>query len=262
MADGCYNKCYRGIAENRVNMKTLEIYQKAFNDKGWFIPTYTNIGQIEKAIQYIEKGNDLVAAIEKLFSFEKLSLMAEEKYPKTKFLEDYVSIISESIKAHALGLDHIAVSGLMPVIEGVAQKIAIDQRIIQKKGNVYTKCLFMKISEHCKEKSFKEGHGEPSEIEIMMDAFLHFTKNIFYIRSDNYQFDDKTNRHGILHGSYADADYGLKINFYKTIAAVDFMTFIACFLYGGSFYPPRETCSSNKFYFNLIRLRRLGRKIN
>jgi hypothetical protein len=29
-----------------------------------------------------------------------------------------------------------------------------------------------------------------------------------------------------LHGDYTDADYGLPINFYKTIAAVDFLCFV------------------------------------
>jgi hypothetical protein len=50
-----------------------------------------------------------------------------------------------------------------------------------------------------------------------------------YIHSDCYGFEEKTNRHGILHGAYADADYDAPINFYKTIAAIDFLCFVAAF---------------------------------
>jgi hypothetical protein len=65
------------------------------------------------------------------------------------------------------------------------------------------------------------------EIVNMVDGFLHFIESYFYTKSQAYPLIDKTNRHGITHGAYTDADYGKPINFYKTIAAVDFLTFIA-----------------------------------
>ncbi len=34
-------------------------------------------------------------------------------------------------------------------------------------------------------------------------------------------------RHGIGHGAYTDSQYGRPLNFYKTIAAIDFLTFIS-----------------------------------
>jgi hypothetical protein len=63
----------------------------------------------------------------------------------------------------------------------------------------------------------------------MLDSFAEFSKKHLYIHSDRYPLDDNTNRHGILHGEYADADYGLPINFYKAIAAIDFMCFVSGF---------------------------------
>jgi hypothetical protein len=40
------------------------------------------------------------------------------------------------------------------------------------------------------------------------------------LRGFGYPLLDKTNRHGILHGAYKDADYGRPINFYKAIGVM------------------------------------------
>jgi len=51
----------------------------------------------------------------------------------------------------------------------------------------------------------------------MMDSFVFFVKNYMYIDSSLYPLVDTTNRHGITHGAYADADYGRPLNFYKIV---------------------------------------------
>jgi hypothetical protein len=61
----------------------------------------------------------------------------------------------------------------------------------------------------------------------MLDAFLHSLKKYFFEDSRLYPLLDKTNRNGILHGAYRDADYGRPINFYKAISAVDILTFVS-----------------------------------
>jgi len=42
----------------------------------------------------------------------------------------------------------------------------------------------------------------------MMDSFIYFVEKYLYIHSKDYGLEDKTNRHGILHGKYSDKDYG------------------------------------------------------
>ena len=60
----------------------------------------------------------------------------------------------------------------------------------------------------------------------MLDSFVCFIKDYFFFSSSQgYPLADKTNRNGIAHGAYTDAEYGRPISFYKTIAAVDFLTF-------------------------------------
>jgi hypothetical protein len=74
-----------------------------------------------------------------------------------------------------------------------------------------------------------QNKGAPNEVISMMDSFATFTSEYVYVGSQSYPLADKTNRHGIAHGAYSDHDYGRPLNFYKTIAAVDFLTFVASF---------------------------------
>jgi len=80
----------------------------------------------------------------------------------------------------------------------------------------------------------------------MMDSFVEFAKNHLYINSNNYALPDNTNRHGILHGSYTDVDYGEPINFYKSIAAIDFLCFVSAFRASISWLAPSPTEQSQK----------------
>jgi hypothetical protein len=70
-----------------------------------------------------------------------------------------------------------------------------------------------------------------------------------------YPLVDKTNRHGIAHGFYADADYGRSLNFYKTIAAVDFLTLVASFTTNSiSGFAPSQTLGSKtlaRYYLSI-----------
>ena len=75
----------------------------------------------------------------------------------------------------------------------------------------------------------------------MLDSFAAFTTEYFYGKSAHYPLSDRTNRHGIAHGAYADADYGRPLNFFKTIAAVDFLTFVSTFTSRGSWMAPSPT---------------------
>ena len=61
----------------------------------------------------------------------------------------------------------------------------------------------------------------------MLDSFVCFIKDYFFSDSQGYPLTDGTNRNGIAHGAYTDAEYGRPISFYKTIAAVDFLTFVS-----------------------------------
>jgi len=93
----------------------------------------------------------------------------------------------------------------------------------------------------------------------MMTSFIEYTHNHLYVRSDRYALADKTNRHGILHGAFSDADYGAPLNFYKAIAAVDFLCFISAIRGGGSYFAASSSPTSDRLLAHYVACERLKR---
>ena len=224
-------------------MNTLDHFKISFNSVGWFIPPYVTLGFLNLLSKEISnKGSafgqkDLEAWLSIVYSPENLAAMVSERYTATPYVKDFNIIIAEAVEAHFLGLNHIAVSGLMPVIEGAGKKLAISRKVT---WNSITE-VFVNLANDCKLDATKNNIGAVGEILSMMDSFIEFAKSHLYINSNNYSLPDNTNRHGILHGAYADADYGEPINFYKSIAAIDFLCFISAFRASISWLAPSPT---------------------
>lgn len=104
--------------------------------------------------------------------------------------------------------------------------------------------LFSELAQTCKKHVIDNDVGMVCEIVAALEAFEHYLKNDFYINSDKYQYSDNTNRHGILHGVYRDVDYGIPMNFYKTIGAIEFLCFIVSITESISFFAPKPTDKS------------------
>ncbi len=181
--------------------------------------------------------HDLERILAHIYSPENLAPMVVERYPIVPCIGDYKIIIAESVQAHFLGMDHIAVAGLMPVIEGAGKKLA-ESRKVGFKGATSG---FANLANDCKDEVLAKNIGAVDEILSMMDSFIEFSEKHLYIGSTKYSLLDKTNRHGILHGAYTDLDYGRPINFYKAIAAVDFLCFIASLRASISSFAPNAT---------------------
>lgn len=227
-------------------MSTLDHYKLAFNQVGWFIPPYVTMGFLSALTAQIIKEEDaftqdkLEQIISQIYSPENLSPMVTERYPIVPYVNEYKEIISESIVAHFMGLNHVAVAGLMPAIEGAGRKIAIDRGVEKK----HIKDVFVALAEDCKRDSKENNIGAVGEVISMMDSFIEFATKNLYIQSEKYSHNDNTNRHGILHGAYSDDDYGDPINFYKSIAAIDFLCFVSSFKASISWFAPSATENS------------------
>jgi hypothetical protein len=228
----------------------LEYYKNLFNSIGWFIPASVNRGMIQDIAREINASRNpqIEDFLQLIYSQENMAAMVTERYPEVPFIQEYKRIISESLEAHFSGLDHVAVAGLMPVIEGVGQEL-IDYWGIDRKNSNRQKGLiklFSELIENCREHVISKKVGMVSDIVPALDAFEYFLKNNFYVSSIEYKFPDKTNRHGILHGAFKDNDYGEPLNFYKTIGAVEFLSFIISLREPISFFAPSPTERSAK----------------
>lgn len=225
-------------------MHTLDHFKASFNSVGWFIPPYVMLGFLGRLANDISvKGSnftqgDLEAWLSQVYSPDHLAAMVSERYSVTPYINEYQGIIAQAVEAHFLGLDHVAVSGLMPVIEGAGKKLAKSRGVPWNKSSVN---VFIGLADDCKTDAIKNNLGAVGEVVSMIDSFSDFAKNHLYISSDKYPLSDNTNRHGILHGAFSDVDYGKPINFYKAISAIDFLCFLSAFRANISWLCPNYT---------------------
>jgi hypothetical protein len=226
---------------------------------GWFIPPFVSVHWIENVAVTIDRGGakfgqpELEQVLGVLLPPETLASMVMNRYPKTPFIKEFQLIIAEGVEAHFLKLDHIAGSGLVPVIEAVTRRLA---------GNhgVETKAFTGTISalvKHCKTYVIGKRIGNVGEIISMLESFEMFLSKVLFVDTRHYNPTDGTNRHGMTHGIYADRDFGSPLNFYKIITAINSLTFMSSLYYGGSGFVPDNTAQSKQlaqYYRTLSRV--------
>lgn len=186
--------------------------------------------------------HDLEDFLSILYSPTNQAAMVTERYSVTPYIQDYKIIIQEAVQAHFLGLDHVAVAGLMPVIEGAGKKLAESRSV----PFTSITSVFENLADDCKKDAIKNNIGAVGEVISMMESFADFAEKHLYVNSGKYSLTDNTNRHGILHGAYSDEDYGTPINFYKCIASIDFLCFVSAFRAAISWLAPSPTEESNR----------------
>jgi len=212
------------------------------NSVGWFIPAYVQMRVIHSLVEKISssKGSfsqdDLEKELAQIYNPFNLAAMVCHRFPDVPIIQDFRITIEESIEAHFMGLHHVAMSGLVPVIEGVGRKYIVARGITEPDK---VKSVFTNLTLDIKTESRTKGISLPDEIDAMTDSFANFTNNYLYMASTSYPLSDGTNRHGILHGAFQDSDYGKPINFYKIISAIEFLTF---FLSLDPSFPIRNSC--------------------
>jgi hypothetical protein len=213
-------------------MRTAD-FQKigdALNSIGWFVPPYVSVGLLGTVAREITlaMGQLTEDRVEAILGFiygpDRLASMVVSRYPQTSVVNLYKETIAEAIAAHFSGFHHVAVSGLIPVVEGIGRELA-RQRGLNHAG--YVKSVFCDLFTEAKQDAWKRRIGATQEIEDMLNVFLRFLNEYFFEDSDSYPLLDKTNRNGILHGAYKDAEFGRPINFFKTISAVDILTLVS-----------------------------------
>jgi hypothetical protein len=239
---------------------SLDHWQRTFNAVGWFIPPYIQmraLGRIAAEIYAREDQygqNDLEEALTKLYEPVGMAAMVMHRYPIVPVIKDYSQTIAEAIEAHFLGLNHVAIGGLVPVIEGAGRELAA-QRGLTSNG---IRGVFNALADDFKRECVSQNLGATDEIDSMLDSFAFFVSNFMYIESPLYSLADKTNRHGIAHGAYKDTDYGRPLNFFKTIAAIDFLTFVSSFRANISCLGPDSTDASLELARYYLTLQKLG----
>jgi hypothetical protein len=218
---------------------------------GWFIPPFVSVHWIGNVAVTIDRGGakfgqaELEQVLGVLFPPETLASMVMNRYPKTPFVEEFQLIIAEGVEAHFLKLDHIAGSGLVPVIEGVTRRLA-GSHGVETKAFTGAAGTISALVQHCKTHVIGKSIGNVGEIISMLESFEMFLSKVLFVNTQHYNLTDGTNRHGMTHGIYADKDFGSPLNFYKIITAINSLTFMSSLYNGGSGFVPDDTVQSTQ----------------
>ncbi|MBD1567634.1 hypothetical protein [Vibrio sp. S12_S33] len=228
-------------------MGSLDSWAIKLEKIGWFIPPYVNMQQLDQVLSGLDEHghiqqDKLGYLLASIYPVETICAVFIEKYANTPFVKDYLNIIDNGIECHFLGLNYSSVGTLIPVIEGVARKLAGHRGV----EHAHIKKTIQNLCASCKYQVVTNKLGAYEEVESMIDSFEKFVTEKLYSNSKNYPHEDNTNRNGIAHGAYSDLDFGNPVSFYKVLSLINFLSFLSAIDAGLSWFPPTGNEDSYK----------------
>lgn len=239
-------------------MGSLGYFEEVFGKYGLMIPVFSNFGILQDLcaeLAGVENPSDeeVQSVLSMVYTPGHLAAMVLSRYPIVPFVSDFKVSIAESVEAHFLGLGHVAVAGLMPVVEGVGRRLYEHKKLGPRRGNGIVN-RFNALTDLAIAEVNEQKLGDYAEVHSMLNSFRVFLGGFFYTDSEAYPISDKTNRNGVAHGAYDDGDFGSPLNFYKTIGAIDMLCLIATF----QVFPPKATPESNALAMHYQSIRNLN----
>ncbi|MFZ4823662.1 hypothetical protein CQW32_17415 [Pseudomonas putida] len=204
------------------------------------IPLFIGQGDLSREIHSLN-GSDVAADdwLVDLFSPAVASIYVLKYFEKSRALAPYLQIIYESVEAYFMGLDHVAIMALLPVIEGGlrnVQELGLGHSDSNVKTEEFSRRLGEMIVKHgrgCAEDiSIFPGSTGQVELQIsffthvnpqcdVMNAFRIFFKDVLY-RPSNGALDG-FNRHLILH--LLKSDFASPANFVRVFLLLSHIAF-------------------------------------
>jgi hypothetical protein len=228
-----------------TNREFAEWLANAFKEVDWPIPPYLQLGgflsPLAKAIKDAPKDAKLTIICERLggaYSAEYLASMFLDRYSKVPHIRDFSRQIDESIRTYFCGYTFNAVTGLLPVIEGIIRKMALQQNRDVGQGTRGLKVELQALVD--REKQSPHCYGERL---VMLEAFRDFVAEKLLENTGDYDGFNEFNRHGILHGLFEN--FGQDINFLRLITLLDLLCFSIGLIEGGvSMFAPADSPES------------------
>jgi hypothetical protein len=211
----------------------------AFKEVDWPVPPYLQLGgflsPLAKAIKDAPTQDAKLAIVcERLagaYTVDYLASMFLSRYSTILHVRDFKRQIDESIRTYFCGYTFNAVTGLLPVIEGIIRKIAISQNRDVGPG---TKGLNVEL-EAVVERELQSAHCYGERL-VMLEAFRDFVRDRLLQNTKRFVGLNEFNRHGILHGLFDD--FGQAINFLRLITLLDLLCFCIGMTEGVSMFAP------------------------
>jgi hypothetical protein len=219
----------------------------AFKEVDWPIPPYLPLGgflsPLAKAIKDASTQDAKLAVIRVrlagAYTGDYLASMFIGRYSTIPHVRAFSRQIDQSIRTYFCGYTVNAVTGLLPVIEGIIRKIAISQGRDVGSG---TRGLNVEL-EAIVEQELKSLHCYGERL-VMLEAFRDFVRDRLLESTKRFVGFNEFNRHGILHGLFDD--FGQAINFLRLITLLDLLCFCIGMTVGVSMSAPPSTPESLK----------------
>jgi hypothetical protein len=160
-----------------------------------------------------------------------------DRYSKIPHVRDFARQIDESIRTYFCGYTFNAVTGLLPVIEGIIRKMATSHSRDVGQGTRKLNDELQALVD--REEQSPHCYGERL---VMLEAFRDFVRDRLLQNTDRYVGLDEFNRHGILHGIFEN--FGQDINFLRLITLLDLLCFSIGLIEGVSMFAPAPTAES------------------
>jgi hypothetical protein len=147
----------------------------------------------------IARGNgeftqaDIERVLARVYDAERMASMVLNRYPHVPVIMLFTQTISEATMAHFAGLHHIAVGGLIPVVEGAGRLLANERGLDGSRGTPIGE-VFRELAAYAKDDVIARRIGATEEIVNMLDSFLCFIADYFFSDSQRYPLTDGTNR--------------------------------------------------------------------
>src|SRR3954451_25052532 len=113
-----------------MGYKEIKTLAATFATVDWFVPPYIQLGVLFRLAKRLDEAAPdakraiLVADLEEMYGPRDLAAMLVERYRKIAFISEFATVVEEAIEATQLGLSHVAVASMLPVIEGVLRRMA------------------------------------------------------------------------------------------------------------------------------------------
>ena len=236
------------------NRPYAEWLAEAFRSVDWLIPAYLPSGFLSKvavAINASEKNQKVTVLrfiLSDIYSPLYMATFYLERYSKISHVRDFSPHIGESLKAFHAGYKHVAITAMIPVIEGIVRKIATAAG---REVGTGTKGLLSEFDEIVdREAASPNCYGERL---VMFQLLRDYMRDRFLKNTNRFEGLHQFNRHGILHGIFDD--YGEELNFLRIITLLDLLCFIIGWRWGGvSVFGPEYTEASRKLAAEYVNL--------
>ena len=173
------------------------------------------------------------------YTGDYLAIMFLDRYSKIPHVRDFARQIDQSIRTYFCGYTLNAVTGLLPVIEGIIRKIAISQNRDVGPG---TNKLNVELQAFV-ERELQSPHCYGERL-VMLEVFRDFVRDRLLESTKSFVGLNQFNRHAILHGLFDD--FGQDINFLRLVTLLDLLCFCIGMSAGVSMFAPPSTPESSK----------------